>query len=134
MTTPTAVVRRYTDAGYNENNPAIIEETVADDVVVHGLHGVDAPVRGVAAYVDRAGDLLKAIPDAHAEIESLLSEDDTVAVHRTKGGTMEGDRRDVRRPGARPPPHRRRPGRREVVQRRRGRHDGTARSTRLGER
>ena len=28
MTTPKAVIRRYTDAGYNENNPAVIEETV----------------------------------------------------------------------------------------------------------
>lgn len=63
------VVRRYTEAGYNEGNPAVIEETVSDDVVVHGLPGVDGAVRGKDAYLKWAGNLLKAIPDAHARLK-----------------------------------------------------------------
>jgi len=95
MTTPKAVIRRYTDAGYNENNPAVIEETVTDDVVVHGLPGIEDTVRGVDAYLDWAGDVIRAIPDADVEIESLLSEDDMVAVHWTMSGTMEDDLGDI---------------------------------------
>jgi hypothetical protein len=60
--TPKAVVRRYTEEGYNEGNPAVIEETMADDVVVHGLPGVDGPDRGIDAYLEWAGDLMEAIP------------------------------------------------------------------------
>lgn len=45
---------------------------------MHGPHGVDGPVRGVDAYLERAGDLPWSVPDAHVEIESLLSEDDVM--------------------------------------------------------
>lgn len=89
------VVRRYTEEGYNEGNPAVIEETIADDVVVHGLHGVDGPLRGSDAYLEWAGDLLKAIPDATAEIEALLAEGNTAAVHWTISGTQEGELGDL---------------------------------------
>ena len=89
------VVRQYTEEGYNEGNPAVIEETVADDVVVHGLHGVDGAVRGRDAYLEWAGDLLAAIPDAHAEIESLIAEENTAAVHWTISGTQEGELGDL---------------------------------------
>lgn len=100
-TDPTAkeVVRRYTEEGYNEANPAVIEEMVADDVVVHGLHGTDGPVRGVDAYLEWAGDLLKAIPDAHAEIEALVAEEEgqeeTAAVHWTMRGTQKRELGDL---------------------------------------
>ncbi|NEU58774.1 ester cyclase [Halorussus sp. MSC15.2] len=89
------VVRRYTEDGYNDANPAIIEETVAEDVVVHGLPGADGPVRGVDAYLEWAGELLKAIPDAHAEIEALLAEENMAAVHWTMSGTQEGELGDL---------------------------------------
>jgi steroid delta-isomerase-like uncharacterized protein len=89
------VVRRYTEEGYNEGDPTAIEETVADDVLVHGLHGVDGPVRGVDTYLEWAGDLLKAVPDAHAEIEALIAEDNTAAVHWTISGTQEGELGDL---------------------------------------
>lgn len=89
------VVRRYTEEGYNEANPAVIEETVTEDVVVHGLHGVDGPVRGRDAYLDWAGDLIEAIPDAHVEIEALLAEDDIAAVHWTISGTQRGELGDL---------------------------------------
>lgn len=89
------VVRRYTEEGYNEGNPAVIEETVADDVVVYGLHGVDGPVRGIDAYLEWAGDLLRAIPDAHAEIEALVAEGNMAAVHWRMSGTQEGELGDL---------------------------------------
>jgi steroid delta-isomerase-like uncharacterized protein len=93
--TPKAVVRRYTEEGYNEGNPAVIEATMADDVVVHGLHGVDGPVRGIDAYLEWAGDLMEAIPDASVEIESLIAEGDIAAVHWTLSGTQEGELGDL---------------------------------------
>lgn len=89
------VVRRYTEEGYNEGNPAVIEETLADDVVVYGLPGVDGPVRGIDAYLEWVGDLLKAIPDAHVDIESLIAEGDTAAVHWIIGGTQKGELGDI---------------------------------------
>lgn len=89
------VVRRYTAEGYNEGNPAVIEETVADDVVVHGLPMVDGPVRGRDAYLEWAGDLLKAIPDAHLEIEAVIAEGNTAAVHWTINGTQKGEWGDL---------------------------------------
>lgn len=89
------VVRRYTEEGYNKGNPAVIEETVADDVVVHGLPGVDGAVRGRDEYLEWAGDLLKAIPDAHAEIEALIAEENLAAVHWTMSGTQEGELGDL---------------------------------------
>jgi steroid delta-isomerase-like uncharacterized protein len=89
------VVRRYTEEGYNKGDPEAIEETVADDVVVHGLHGVDGPVRGVDDYLEWAGDLIKAVPDAHAEIEALIAEENTAAVHWTISGTQEGELGDL---------------------------------------
>lgn len=89
------VVRRYTDEGYNEANPAVIEETVTEDVVVHGLHGVDGAVRGRDAYLEWAGDLLKAIPDAHVDIEALIAEENLAAVHWTMSGTQRGELGDL---------------------------------------
>lgn len=93
--TPKAVVRRYTEEGYNEGNPAVLEETMTDDVVVHGLHGVDGPLRGLDAYLEWAGELLEAIPDAHADIEALIAEDNLAAVHWTMRGTPENELGDI---------------------------------------
>lgn len=93
--TAKAVVRRYTEEGYNEGNPAVIEETMRDDVVVHGLHGVDGPVRGIDAYLEWASDLLEAIPDAHVTIEALIAEGETAAVHWTISGTQRGELGDI---------------------------------------
>lgn len=89
------VVRRYTDEGYNEGNPAVIEETVTDDVVVHGLPVVDGSVRGRDAYLEWAGDLLKAIPDAHVDIETLIAEENVAAVHWTISGTQKSEWGDL---------------------------------------
>lgn len=89
------IVRRYTEEGYNQGNPEVIEETMADDVVVHGLHGVDGAVRGIDAYLEWAGNLLKAVPDAHADIEALIAEGNTAAVHWTISGTQEGELGDL---------------------------------------
>ena len=33
------VVRRYVEEGYNEKDPAVLRETMTEDVVVHGLFG-----------------------------------------------------------------------------------------------
>ena len=72
-------------------NPAVIEETMTDDVVVHGLLGVDGALWGIEAYLKWAGDLLRAVLDAHAEIEALLAEENMAAVHWTISGTQEGE-------------------------------------------
>lgn len=52
-------------------------------------------MRGVGAYLEWAGDLLKAIPDAHAEIEALLADENMAAVHWTMNGTQEGELGDL---------------------------------------
>lgn len=89
------VVRRYTEDGYNAADPEVIQETVADDVVVTGLPGTDGPVRGIEEYLKWASESLEAFPDFHGEIEELIAEGNTVAVAWTLSATQEGAFGDI---------------------------------------
>ncbi len=86
-----AVVRRYIEEGYNEKDPAVLRETMAEDVVVHGLFGTDGPVEGIEAYGEYAATLMGAFPDVVGEIHDLESTGDRVIARWTIAGTHEGD-------------------------------------------
>lgn len=89
------VVRRYTEEGYNSADAEVIQDTVADDVVVTGLPGTDGPIEGIEAYLNWASEMLETFPDFHGEIEDLIAEGDTVAVAWTLSATQEGAFGDI---------------------------------------
>jgi len=85
------VVRRYVEEGYNEKDPAVLRETMTEDVVVHGLFGVDGPVEGIEAYGEYAATLMGAFPDVVGEIHDVVATDDRVMARWTIAGTHEGE-------------------------------------------
>lgn len=85
------IVQRYTDEGYNQANPEVIADCVAEDVIMHGLHGVEGPLQGREAYLEWGAELLKAVPDAHVETDDLIVDGNKVAALWTISGTQEGE-------------------------------------------
>jgi predicted ester cyclase len=86
-----AVIRRYIEEGYNEKDPAALRETMTDDVVVHGLVGVDGPVEGIEAYGEYAATMLGAFPDVTGEIHDVVVSGDRATARWTIAGTHEGE-------------------------------------------
>lgn len=84
------IVQRYVE-GYNQKDIDVLDETVTDDIVVHGLIGADGPVRGIDAYKEWAGQMLNGLPDAKIEIQDTFTVDDRVAARWTVRGTHDGD-------------------------------------------
>jgi|GEM_PF-322258 len=74
-----ALVRRYVDEVYNERNPALAHELLADHFV---RHNVAAPhqnqAHGNADDVARVEAWLSAFPDLHITTEKLIATEDTV--------------------------------------------------------
>lgn len=89
------VTRRYIKDGYNSADPEVIQETVADDVVVTGLPETDEPVEGIEAYLNWAAEMLETFPDIHFEIKELVAEGDTVAAGLRASATQEGTFGDI---------------------------------------
>jgi steroid delta-isomerase-like uncharacterized protein len=86
-----AVVRRYIEEGYNEKDPAVLRQTMTEDVVVHGLFGADGPVEGIEAYGEYAATMMGAFPDVTGEIHDVVVSGDRVTGRWTIAGTHEGD-------------------------------------------
>lgn len=84
-------VQRYVEEGYNEKELSVLQDTMAADVVVHGLVGTDGPVRGRDAYAEWATRLVTAFPDTHADIEDLVASDDRVVARLTVTGTQRNE-------------------------------------------
>lgn len=84
------VIERYLQ-GFNEQDPTVLSEVVTEDVVVHGLFGVDGDVHGVDEYGEWAMSMLGGIPDADIEIQEYLETDNRVTVRWTVTGTHQND-------------------------------------------
>ncbi|MDQ3694326.1 MAG: ester cyclase [Chloroflexota bacterium] len=86
-----ALVRRYYEEAYNERNPALAHELLADQFV---RHNVAAPhqeqAHGNADDVARVEAWLSAFPDLHVTIEKLIATEDTVVVWNSWRGTQDG--------------------------------------------
>jgi steroid delta-isomerase-like uncharacterized protein len=82
-----AIVQRYIEI-YNTGNLAIADEILSPDFVDH-LHPNRAP--GPGPVKDEVSGFRTAFPDAHATIEQMIAEDDSVAFRFVLNGTHQGD-------------------------------------------
>lgn len=80
------VIERYLE-GFNEQDLDALSETVAEDVVVHGLVGVDGDVNGIEEYAEWGMEMNTGIPDGHIELEDFFVAGDKVAARWTLSGT-----------------------------------------------
>jgi steroid delta-isomerase-like uncharacterized protein len=89
------LVRRYLNA-FNDRDRDTLSELLADDVVEHGihdeLHGVDEILEFLQKHFDTFNDY-------SGSTESMVAEDDIVAVRYTVRGTHTGEYRDVESTG-----------------------------------
>ena len=86
-----ALVRRYVGEAYNERNPALAHELLAEQFVRHNVgapHHDQTP--GNSDDVARVEAWLSAFPDLHISIEKLIATEDTVVVWNIWRGTHEG--------------------------------------------
>ena len=85
-----ALVRRFLEQVWNEQNLAVIEETLAADYFNHdpspGEHR-----RGPSAYRQVATGYLAAFPDLHTTIEQVVAEGDDVVIRGTDRATHSGE-------------------------------------------
>lgn len=80
------VIERYLE-GFNEQDVTALPEVVTEDVVVHGLFGIDGDVRGIDEYGEWAMSMLGGIPDAEIELEEYFEAGDKITVRWTITGT-----------------------------------------------
>lgn len=87
--TNTELYRRLIDA-FNQDDLDAVDDIVSDDVVVHeaGQHGL---LRGPEGVKEFFRTYRTAFPDAHIEIDEILSEGDVVAARWTGTGTHDGE-------------------------------------------
>lgn len=82
-----ALVREHFEA-INERDQAKVAALHADDVVVHSA-GRD--LVGIEGVIDDWWAQLEAVPDLQDSIDTLIAEDDRVAIRYTTTGTHEGE-------------------------------------------
>lgn len=82
-----AIVRRISEEGLNQHNPALVDELCGPNVV---FHDGSRTVRGLQSYKRLLLKFFTAFPDAHFTTEELIAEGDTVAVRRTFRGKHTG--------------------------------------------
>ncbi len=80
-------VRTYLEA-VSARDPDALRESVAEDIVVHGLLGTEGSARGREAYVQTMTGWMEAFPDLSIEIEELIAEGDKAAARWTSTGTQ----------------------------------------------
>ena len=81
------IVRRVTEEGLNQHDPALVDELCAANVV---FHDGSRTVQELQTYKRFLLKFFTAFPDAHFTTEELIAEGDTVVVHRTFRGTHTG--------------------------------------------
>ncbi len=81
------LVCRYFDAWVNRGNPAVADELIGTNVV---LHNPPAVLKGLEEYKTRMAAFHAAFPDGRYSIEYQVAEADRVAVHWTLEGRQSG--------------------------------------------
>ena len=83
------VVRRHLLDGVSGHRPAVWDEVMAPDFVMH-VGAATGLVSGRDAYKAVLGFYWTAFPDLTIEVRRLLAEDDLVAAHYVERGTQTG--------------------------------------------
>jgi steroid delta-isomerase-like uncharacterized protein len=92
MTTPAdhrERIERLFEGVWNGENPAVADELVAPDYVIHDRE-LAAEMRGPELYRELAAGTREAFPDAEFVVEDAVAADDRVALRWTMTGTHEG--------------------------------------------
>lgn len=84
------VIERYLE-GFNEKDVNALPEVVTEDVVVHGLFGVDGDVHGIDEYGEWAMSMLGGLPDARIELDEYHETGETVTARWTITGTHKNE-------------------------------------------
>jgi steroid delta-isomerase-like uncharacterized protein len=86
-----AIMRRYLEGAWGNQDPSVAEEIVAEDVVFHDqVRAGDLPPgrEGLLTVMER---MFMATPDLTMHVHQLLAEGDMVVVRYTATGTHTGD-------------------------------------------
>lgn len=84
------VIKRYLE-GFNEKDVNALSEVATEDIVVHGLFGVEGTVHGIDEYRDWAMSMMGGIPDAEIELDEYHEMGETVTVRWSVAGTHQDD-------------------------------------------
>jgi predicted ester cyclase len=82
------VVQKYLDI-FNKHNLSEIDKVFATDYIWHTLDGREIHSLQDSSHIVTLRSVLRAIPDIHYTIESIISEGDVVAVNSTVTGTTQ---------------------------------------------
>ena len=75
---------------WNNGNLALIDELIADTVVLHDPQN-PTQITNKEGYRQYTAGLRAACPDFHISIEDMVAEEDRIAVRITSKGTQRGD-------------------------------------------
>lgn len=95
-----AVVRRFFEEVFNQKQPEVLEELLADGVVDHNKIIFTEP-RAPGGMVEGIRMLLVAFPDLEVTIKHQIGEDNYVGLHLAMAGTNTGSYPRVPRPTGR---------------------------------
>ena len=84
-----ALVRRLSEEVTDGKNYDALDEFVANDVVLHGLPGVEGELTGRDALKEQYRQQHEAFPDLQADIEAVIAEGDLVSTRTVMTGTHE---------------------------------------------
>ena len=87
-----ALIKRWFEEVWNQGRGEVIDELLADEVVIHGLvDGAGNPVNGIAAFHDFHTQFRGAFPDLNVSVEDTIAEGDLVVARCSVRGQHSGD-------------------------------------------
>ncbi len=76
---------------WDGNDEGVLDELIAEDVVLHRPHYMGGTVSGLEAYKNNLRMVRAAIPDLFFRAHKVVAEDDKVVAYATFGGTHKGE-------------------------------------------
>lgn len=89
---PEEIARTWFDQVWNKGAEQVIDQLMSPTAKFHGLAPpAEAPIVGPAGFKPFYRQFRDAFPDIHIDIDKLVTQGDTVAMHCTVTGTHTGD-------------------------------------------